>query len=304
SANDIDKPEGKIVYTAMLNKTGGIRADLTITRLTEDRFLVLTGAGVGMRDLQWIRQNAPKDGSVLVEEVTSRYGAVGMWGPEARTVLESICDQDVSNESFPYFTAKRLTIDTVPVLALRLSYIGELGWELYAPVEYGLHLWDVLWEAGQNHGMIAAGGGCFDALRLEKGYRLWGADIHTDYNPYEAGLGWAVRLNQGDFLGREALLKIKAAGIHIQRKLCCMTLDEPGAVVLGKEPILADGKTLGYVTSANYGYAVGRYIVYGYLPLEYAEPGTGVEIMYFGRRYAATVTQEPLYDAAMTRLKS
>jgi glycine cleavage system T protein len=302
SANDIDKPQGKIVYSAMLDKTGGIRADLTITRLADDRFLVLTGAGVGMRDLQWIRQNAPQDGSVLVEDVTSRYGAIGMWGPKARAVLESLTDDDISNEAFPYFTAKPLTIDTVPVLALRLSYIGELGWELYAPVEYGLHLWDVLWEAGQPHGMIASGGGCFDALRLEKGYRLWGADIHTEYNPYEAGLGWAVRLKKGDFLGRDALLKIKENGI--KRQLCCMTLNDPDAFILGKEPILSDGKTLGYVTSANYGYSVGKHIAYGYLPAEYAEPGTRVDIMYFGNRFPATVTQEPLYDADMTRLKS
>jgi glycine cleavage system aminomethyltransferase T len=255
-----------------------------------------------MRDLQWIRQNAPTDGSVLVEDVTSRYGAIGMWGPKARAVLESLTDDDISNEAFPYFTAKPLTIDTVPVLALRLSYIGELGWELYAPVEYGLHLWDVLWEAGQPHGMIASGGGCFDALRLEKGYRLWGADIHTEYNPYEAGLGWAVRLKKGDFLGRDALLKIKENGI--KRQLCCMTLDDPDAFILGKEPILSDGRTLGYVTSANYGYSVGKHIAYGYLPAAYAEPGTAVEIMYFGNRYAATVTPEPLYDADMTRLKS
>lgn len=302
-ANNIDKPQGKVVYTAMLNENGGIQADLTVTRTGENEFLVLTGAGVGMRDLQWIRQHAPKDGSVRVEEVTSRYCALGLWGPKARDILQSVCENDVSNDAFPYFTAQNIVVDNVPVFALRLSYVGELGWELYAPVEYGLHLWDVLWEAGQPHGLIAAGGGCFDALRLEKGYRLWGADIHTEYNPYEAGLGWAVRLKKkGDFLGRDALLKIKEQGVT--RKLACMTLDDPGMVVMGKEPIMSNGTNLGYVSSANYGYSVGKGIVYGYLPTEYAKPGTQVEIEYFGERYSATVQQEPLYDADMEKIKA
>jgi glycine cleavage system aminomethyltransferase T len=165
-----------------------------------------------------------------------------------------------------------------------------------------LHLWDVLWKAGQPHGLIAAGGGCFDALRLEKGYRLWGADIHTEYNPYEAGLGWAVRLKKGDFLGRDAVLKIKEQGVS--RKLACMTLDDPNMVVMGKEPIMSNGTNLGYVTSANYGYSIGKGIAYGYLPTEYAETGTKVEIEYFGERYSATVQQEPLYDPDMQKIKA
>lgn len=300
-ANNIDRPVGKVVYTAMLNKNGGIQADLTVTRLSDNKFLVLTGAGVGMRDLRWIQQNVPESSSVEVRDVTSQYACVALWGPKARKVLESICDDDVSNEGFAYFTAKELTIGEVPVLALRLSYAGESGWELYTGFEYGQRLWDILWEAGKDHDMIVAGGGCFDSLRLEKGYRLWGADIHTEYNPYEAGIGWAVRLNKGDFLGREALLKIKEEGIH--RKLSCLTLDDPDAVILGKEPILSDGKTPGYVTSANYGYSIGRCIAYGYLPLEYAEPGTKVEIQYFDKIYSATVREEPLFDADMSRLK-
>lgn len=303
SANNIDKPEGKVVYTAMLDKSGGIRADLTVTRLGENRFLVLTGAGVGMRDYAWIRQNAPTDGSVLVEDITSRYCTVGLWGPKARDVLQSVCDQDVSDEAFPYFRARRLTIGTVPVLALRVSYVGELGWEIYAPTEYGLQLWDILWEAGQPHGLIAGGGGGFDTLRLEKGYRLWGADIHTEYNPYEAGLGWAVRLKKGDFIGRDALLEIKNNG-GVKRKLSCLTLDDPDAVLLGKEPIVTNGTRLGYVTSANYGYSLGKFIAYGYLPTDYAETGTKVEVEYFGKRTPATVTQEPLYDADMNKLKA
>jgi glycine cleavage system aminomethyltransferase T len=216
--------------------------------------------------------------------------------------LQAVCEDEVGNEAFPYFTARALYIDHIPALALRLSYVGELGWEIYVPTEYGLRLWDVLWEAGQPYGLIAVGGGAFDSLRLEKGYRLWGNDIHSEYTPDEAGLGWAVRADKGDFLGREALLRRRAEGLR--RKLCCLTLKEADAVVLGKEPILAGETRLGYVTSANYGYSVGRFIAYGYLPVEYSDEGTEVDILYFGRRYPAVVTREPLFDPEMVRLKS
>ncbi len=302
SANNIDKLEGKVIYTAMLDPSGGIRADLTVTRTGENRYWVLTGAGVGMCDLEWLRQHVPDDGLVTVTDVTSQYCTIGLWGPKAREVLQSVTDADVSNEEFRYFRANSLTVGSVPVFALRVSYVGELGWELYAPTEYGLQLWDVLWEAGQEHGIIAAGGGCFDALRLEKGYRLWGADIHTEYNPYEAGLGWAVRYKQGDFIGREALLMAKEDGV--KRQLVCMTLDDPQAVVMGKEPITSNGTALGYVTSANYGYCVGRGIAYGYVPTEYAEPGTQLEVVYFDEPLSATVQAEPLYDPDMEKIKA
>jgi glycine cleavage system aminomethyltransferase T len=212
-----------------------------------------------------------------------------------------VCEEDVSNSVFPYYTYKRITIDAVSTLALRVSYVGELGWEFYAPTEYGLKLWDVLWNSGKSFGVIAAGMGAFDSLRLEKGYRLWGADIHTEYNPYEAGLDWAVQLNKGDFLGRKALIKNMDG--EVSRKLCCMTLDDPKGMVLGKEPILDGNQRLGYVTSSNFGYSIGKLILYGYLPVEYTHVGTKVEIEYFGERYTATVRSEPLYDPEMKKLK-
>ncbi len=299
AANQIDRGVGKVVYTALLNPNGGIKCDLTITRLGKEHYWVLTGGGTGMHDLAWLRANAPAE--VQIADVTSQYGALGLWGPRARDVLAHVCEDTVSNAAFPYFTARQITIDAIPTLSLRLSYAGELGWELYARTEYMQRLWDVLWEAGQPHGIIAAGGGAFDSLRLEKGYRLWGADIHTEYNPFEAGLEWAVRLDKGDFVGRPALLKAKEGGVA--RKLCCLTFVEPGAVALGKEPILAGDKKLGYVTSANFGYSVGRFILYGYLPLEYATEGTEVDVLYFGKRHRAVVTREPLFDPEMTRLK-
>ena len=187
-------------------------------------------------------------------------------------------------------------------MALRISYVGELGWEVYAPAEYGLHLWDTLWSAGKTLGVIAAGGGAFDSLRLEKGYRLWGTDIHSEYNPYEAGIGFAVRLKKGEFRGRLALERVKTTGLT--RKLCCLTLEDPGVVVMGKEPILDADRVLGYVTSANFGYTVRRSIAYGYLPAKYAAEGTPVDIYFFGCRHRAHVCREPLFDPANERLRT
>jgi dimethylglycine oxidase len=301
AANQVDRPVGRIVYTSMLDQRGGIVADVTIIRRAADRFWITTGGGVLPHDLAWLRKHAPTDGSVAITDISSAYAAVGLWGPKARDVLQSVADQDVSNAAFPYYTSKDVTIGTAPALALRVSYAGELGWELYAPTEYALGMWDTLWVAGQPHGIIVAGSGAFDSLRLEKGYRLWGADIHTDYTPYEAGIGWAVRLEKGDFIGRAALLRAKEAGIT--RKLCCMTLDGPGAL-LGKEPILDGEQAIGYVSSANYGYSIGKFIAYGYLPIAYARPGTRVDVEYFGERYSATVREEPLFDREMARLKA
>jgi len=294
AANQMNKPLGSVTYTSMLTPSGGIKCDLTVTRLAEERFMVVTGGAMGLHDLAWIRAHLPNDGSVSAADISSALCCVGLWGPRARDLLSRVCEDDISNAGFPYMTAKRISVADVPSLALRVSYVGELGWEIYAPVEHGLALWDALWEVGQSIGAIAAGGGAFDSLRLEKGYRLWGNDIHTEYNPYEAGIGFAVRMRKGDFIGRDALRQVRAQGLR--RRLCCMTLDDPDAVVMGKEPILDGDRTLGYVTSANYGHSIGRGIAYGYLPVEYAAVGTPVDILYFGERIRAQVAREPLYD--------
>jgi dimethylglycine oxidase len=294
AANQMDQPIGKVTYTAMLTAQGGIRCDVTVTRLAADRFLLITGGASGMHDLAWLRSHLPDDGTVQIRDMTSAQCCLGFWGPRARDLLRRVCADDLSHAGFPYFTARQITVGHVPVWAARVSYVGELGWELYTPTEYGGALWETLWQAGQPLGLIAAGGGAFDSLRLEKGYRLWGADIHTEYTPYEAGLGFAVNLDKGDFLGRDALLRGKAEGIA--RRLCCLTFDDPRVVVMGKEPILAGNDLLGYVTSANYGYSVGASIAYGYLPTAYATPGTPVTVQFFGTRYPAIVAREPLYD--------
>jgi glycine cleavage system aminomethyltransferase T/glycine/D-amino acid oxidase-like deaminating enzyme len=299
--NQMDTPVGTITYTQMLNARGGIECDLTVTRLAEDRFQIITGTAFGLHDLSWIRSQAPTDGSVYVNDVTSSKCCLGVWGPLARDLVQSVSDSDFSNAAFPYLTAQHVTIGDIPVLALRVTYVGELGWEIYAPMEYGLKLWDTLWEAGQSLGVVAAGYAAIESLRLEKGYRYWSSDIHSEYNPYEAGLGFAVKLKKGDFNGREALERIKAEGV--KRKLCCAVVDEPRAVALGGEPLLDGEQVLGRVTSGGYGYTVRQSIVYGYLPVEYAIPDTRVEVQLFGVRYGTIVMKEPLYDPRNEKIK-
>ena len=301
AANEVDRPVGTIVYTAMLGPRGGIMCDLTITRLGEDRFWVVTGGAVGTHDIAWMRRHLPADGSVSLVNRTSGLCCVGLWGPRARDVLASVTESDVSNEAFPYMSARELFVGAVPVRALRISYVGELGWEIYAPAEFGGALWDTLWEAGAAFGAVACGGGAYDSLRLEKGYRLWGQDIDEEHNAYEAGLGWAVRLAKGDFIGRDAAARIKEAGVS--RRLCCLVTEDPAVVLVGKEPLLDGDRAIGYVTSAGYGATVGKSVLYGYLPVKYAEPGTTLSVWTDGHAEPVVVSAEPLFDPGMERLK-
>jgi glycine cleavage system T protein len=303
AANQMERPPGKVTYTAMLNERGGIMTDLTVTRLTEDRFWVVTGGGVGMHDLAWMRRQLPDDRSVQLRDLTSSWCCVGVWGPRARDLLQPLAEEDLSNEAFPYLSARSITVGSVPAYAIRISYVGELGWEIYSPTEYGLYLWDTLWEAGRPLGVAPLGGGAFDSLRLEKGYRLWGADIHSEDNPYEAGLGFAVRLRKPvDFIGKEALVRARERGIT--RKLCPILLDEPRWIALGGEPVRIDQKPLGRVTSGGYGYTIDRSIAYAYLPVEHAVAGMAVETEVFGRWIPGSVAAEPLYDPTGARIKA
>jgi dimethylglycine oxidase len=303
TANNMDTAVGRSTYTAMLTPSGGIKCDLTVVRLEVNRFWVLTGGGTGRMDMAWLQLNAPTDGSVQIRNVSSEWTTIGLWGPKARDLVQSNSCDNWSGEAFPYLSVRDSYIGHIPVTAIRISYAGELGWEIYTPSEYGLALWDTLWAAGQPFNVAAIGGGAFDSLRLEKGYRAWGSDIHTEYNPYEAGLGFAVRLKKGDFIGKEALEKAKAAGP--KRKLCAMVFEAPAVALMGKEPIFAVGgeSALGYVSSANYGYSVRQSIAYGYLPIEHAVEGSQVEVYSFGEKYKATVMKEPLFDPENTRLK-
>jgi 4-methylaminobutanoate oxidase (formaldehyde-forming) len=301
-ANDVDKPVGSVTYTSMLNLRGGIECDFTVTRLAADRFRIVTGSAFGTHDRGWIAGHLPRDGSAALTELTGAYACIGLFGPRARDILAGVTREDVSNAAFPYLTARELAVGRVPVRAARVTYVGELGWELYAPSEYGLELWDTLWEAGQPHGLIAAGYRAIDSLRLEKGYRYWSADITPDDTPYEAGLGFAVRLAKGDFVGRDALVRQRAEGVT--RKLCCLLLADPRAVALGSEPVRVDGRVTGRVTSGGFGYTVGASIAYAYLPAESAGVGTAVEVEIFGDWVAGRVTAEPLWDPKGERIRA
>jgi glycine cleavage system aminomethyltransferase T/glycine/D-amino acid oxidase-like deaminating enzyme len=300
--NRVVREIGAITYTQMLNARGGIECDFTVTWLAEDRFRVVTGTAFGRHDLAWIRSHAPEDGSVIVEDVTSRFACLGLWGPAAREILQPLTPADLGSEEFPYMRAREIAVGPVPCLALRVTYVGELGWELYCPTEFGLRLWDVIWRAGEEHGLLAGGYKAIDSLRLEKGYRVWGADISPGETPYEAGLDFAVKLDKGDFVGREALLAAQAR--PPRRRLACLVLSDPRSVALGSEPVRIEGEIAGRVTSGGYGYTVERSIAYAYVPAERAEPGTPVEIEIFGDWVAGQVTPEPLWDPGGERIRA
>ncbi|MDQ4081266.1 MAG: FAD-dependent oxidoreductase, partial [Actinomycetota bacterium] len=303
TTSELDREPGYVTYTLMLDARGGIKSDVTVARLAEQRFQLGLN---GPRDIDWMARKAPPDGSVSIRDITGGTCCIGLWGPRARDVIQPLSEDDFSNEGFRFFRAREVHVREIPVTALRLSYVGELGWELYASAEFGLRLWDILFEAGREHGVVAGGRGAFNALRLEKGYRSWGVDMWSEHDPHEAGVAFAVKLEKGDFVGRDALARrlelheAKAASPH----LAILTLDDPAAVVLGKEPVFSDGRAVGFVTSADYGYTVGRGIAYAWVPDELAAEGTPLEIEYFGERYAATVAPDPLFDPEMTRMRS
>jgi glycine cleavage system T protein len=299
--NRVARDVGAITYTQMLNGRGGIECDFTVTRLAEDRFRIVTGTAFGQHDLAWIRRHLPDDASVYAEDVTSRLACVGLWGPAAREILQPLTDADLSNDAFPYMRAQEIAVGPVPCLALRVTYVGELGWELYCPMEFGLRLWDTIWTAGRDHGLLAGGYKAIDSLRLEKGYRVWGADITPDETPYEAGLDFAVKLDKEDFIGREALLEAKER--QSERKLVCLVLEEPRSVALGSEPVRLDGSVVGRVTSGGFGYTVARSIAYAYVPAGEAEPGRAVEVEIFGEWVPGEVATEPLWDPKGERIR-
>lgn len=293
--SDVDRAVGQVVYGLLLDESGGVLSDVTAARLGPEEYQLGLN---GPLDLDWLRAHLPEGGSVQVHDVTTGHCGLGLWGPRSRDVLAALADTDVSDAAFRYYTAQRLRVAGVPVLAMRLSYVGELGWELYTPAEFGGRLWDVLWEAGAEHGIVAAGRRAFESLRLEKGYRLWGHDVTREHGPDEAGLGFAVRIGARDVVGAAAL----AARTSTQR-LVCLTLDDPGTVLLGHEPVRSGDAVVGYVTSADQGYTSGTSIAYAWVPSALATVGTALDVEYLGVRHAATVTAEPIVDPQMTRLR-
>jgi glycine cleavage system aminomethyltransferase T/glycine/D-amino acid oxidase-like deaminating enzyme len=291
--NRVARRVGQITYTQMLNARGGIECDFTVTRVEEELFSIVTGTAFGNHDLSWIRGNAPADGSVRVSDVTSRWACFGLWGPRARDVLAPLTTDPLD---FGYMTMRDLAVGDVPVRALRVTFTGELGWELYCPTEFGAALWRTLWEAGEPHGLAAGGYRAIDTLRLEKGYRVWAADITPDETPYEAGLGFCVAQDK-EFAGRDAL-----EGREPTKRLRCLVLEDARSVALGNEPVRVDGEIVGRVTTGGYGYTVGRSIAYAYLPPDH-EVGTAVEVDIFGRWVAGEVAAEPLFDPRGERVR-
>ncbi|MFT7584080.1 MAG: glycine cleavage system aminomethyltransferase T/glycine [Cellvibrionaceae bacterium] len=303
-SNEMDKPVGSVIYTCWLTEKGGVKRDLAVARMEENKYWMFVGEGTRPLDLHWVKAHAPADGSVYINDVSDSFAGIGVFGPNSRHVLEKVCFEDLNNDSFPYYTGRWIEIGYHKVYAMRISYMGELGWELHVPMDAAVSVWDDIWSAGREFDMIAAGMGAMDSMRLEKGYRLWGADVYTEYSPYEAGLGWTVKLKKSaDFIGKSACIALKEKGL--KKKLTCLTLDNPAATLFGYEPIFNDdGIPIGYVTTSNYGYSVGKTIAYGYLPIEYTQPGTELKVEYFDKFYTATVAKEPLFDAKNSRVKA
>ncbi len=293
--NRVARDVGAITYTQMLNRRGGIECDFTVTRVREDTFQIVTGTAFGNHDAAWIRRHLPADGSVSLTDVTSRWACFALWGPRAHEILAPLTPDPLD---FPYMRMRELVVGDVPVRALRVTFVGEAGWELYCPAEYGAGLWRTLWEAGRGHGLLAGGYRAIDSLRLEKGYRVWAADITAEDTPHEAGLGFCVRADKA-FLGREAL----SAATEPERRLRCIVLEDPRAVALGNEPVRVGGQVRGRVTSGGYGYTVGRSIAYAYLPSEVGVD-EAVEIDVFGRWVSGEVAREPLFDPAGERVRA
>ena len=313
----MDVPAGRVVYTPLLNEAGGIFADLTIMRLAHDHFRVVTGGGMGMRDKKWFVDHLPADGSAQLFDATSAWTTVGVWGPRARDLLAAATADDVSNAGFPFATCRPITIGSVPALASRISYVGELGWEIYAPMEQGAALWDALWAAGQAHGVVPAGIGVYaTTARLEKGYRAHGNELELEYDLVEAGMA-RPRVKDADFVGRAAYLEQRSRPPAAM--LCTLTVDDPTSssgvarYMLGREPIVGpDGNVLvdakgrrSYVTSAGSGPSLGRHLLMSYLPPQYAVAGTKLAVEYFGERFPVTVAvvgAAPLFDPENLRV--
>jgi 4-methylaminobutanoate oxidase (formaldehyde-forming) len=307
AANDVARPVGSLIYTQMLNDKGGIECDLTVARVADDEYYIVTGTGFATHDFDWIRRNIPAGLNVQLFDVTSSYSVLALMGPNAREVLSRVTRADLSNQAFRFGSQQIIGIAGCPVRALRVTYVGELGWELHLPVEYATSVYDALMEAGADLGLRDAGYRAIDSLRLEKGYRAWGADIGPDHTPDEAGLGWAVKLNKNiDFRGRAAVEAQRRDGV--KKMLACFTVEDPDVVLLGRETIYRNGKRVGWLTSAGYGYTLGLSIGYGYVrnpegvDADFVLAGD-YELEVATERVICKVGMKPLYDPGMVRIK-
>jgi glycine cleavage system aminomethyltransferase T/glycine/D-amino acid oxidase-like deaminating enzyme len=318
SMRQMDVRHGRVVYTQILTPGGGFRADLTIMRLGDDHFRVVTGGAHGMADLKWFRDHLVEDGSAQILDLTSSWCTLGLWGPRARDVLASTTSDEVSNEGFPFGFCRTIEMGSLRVLASRISYVGDLGWELYAPIEQGAKLWDTVWEAGGPHGILPAGIGVYVTTgRLEKCYRAFGFELDGEYNVVEAGMAWG-KVKEQDFVGKEAYVRQREE--EPAAVMCTLTVDDHTSssgqkrYMLGGEPVLTrDGAPLtdrkgrrSFVTSAGAGPSVGKHILMSYLPPEHAEVGEELAVAYMGERYPVTVAvagSTPLFDPDNERVR-
>jgi 4-methylaminobutanoate oxidase (formaldehyde-forming) len=307
AANDVARPVGSLVYTQMLNDKGGIECDVTCARIAEDEYYIVTGTGFATHDFDWIARNIPGDMHAELVDVTSAYSVLALMGPNARSVLEAVTSSDVSNAAFPFGRVRTIGISGCPVRALRITYVGELGYELHVPIEYATTLYDALMAAGGVFQLVNAGYRAIESCRLEKGYRAWGSDIGPDHTPIEAGLGWAVKTKKATpFRGREAIERQLSSGV--KKMLACFVPDDPDVVLLGRETIYRDGKRVGWLSSGGFGYTIGKAIGYGYVrdaegvTEDFVLSGT-YELDVARARVPCRVSLTPLYDAEMARVK-
>jgi 4-methylaminobutanoate oxidase (formaldehyde-forming) len=303
-ANNIDKPVGSVTYTQLCNRRGTIEADITVARVAEETFLLVTGTAFGLHDSQWIKKHMPADGSVFFQDVTSALAVINVIGPNSRKLLEKVSRDDIGNENFRFSKCKPIAVGHAPVTALRVTFVGELGYELYIPTEFACHVYESLWDAGQDLGIKNAGYRVINSLHFEKGYANWASDLTPEYNPYDAGLGFCVALNKGEFIGREALVKIKEKGP--KWRLCSFTIEADEPVMLrGSEPIAYKGKVIGTTTGGGYGYTVGKTIAYGYVPVADAKHDDGYEIEVYKEVYPAKrEANRALYDPERKKILS
>ncbi|MBI3429233.1 MAG: FAD-dependent oxidoreductase [Actinobacteria bacterium] len=302
SANDVVKVVGRTVYTQALNSRGGIESDYTVTRISEDEFMIVTGTAFGVHDRGWLEKVARENNyQVTITDITSLLACFGLWGPSARDILQSLTHYDMSHKSFPFMHSREINLGGIDLRATRITYVGELGWELYLPTSDGERLWNQLIKAGKKFNMKVCGYRAIESLRLEKGYRAWGVEISTETNPWEAGLDFAVALEKKDFLGKEALLKARE---QVSRKLVPILFDDIRQVPLGNEPIQVGNEIIGRVKSGGQGYSINKAIAYAYLPIEHTSVGTLVWVEFFGQWREGLVAAEPLFDPTSSRIRS
>jgi len=297
------KGVGKTTYTQALNKKGGIESDYTITQSGESEFLIITGTAFLNHDKGWLDKQVRELNYDQVEivDITKELACFGIWGPASRVILQSLTDADLSNDGFAFMNSKEITVAGVALRATRITYVGELGWELYIPRDNALKVWLEIITAGKSHGLRVCGYRAIESLRLEKGYRAWAGEINSETNPYEAGLGFAVSTKKDNFIGKAALDKVKD---KLSRKLMAIVFDDIKQVAMGNEPIFINNQVVGRVKSAGQGYTINKAIAYAYLPVEHANVGSEIEVEMFGIKSKATIAAEPLFDPKGEKIKS